>query len=153
MLGAVAVVCAAALLAVVWVPSRAALSARAPRHFADVPTQVSFDPVAKVPRCADYSGTGGVPAEGHAVLFVQPPEDSTMYYGAELSFDSAGWIADDVVLGEVDDRRHFTLYIHAVSAEPAARLRSLPPRHPIAKMPTRMLDSLIAIRGDRPDTC
>lgn len=116
-------------------------------------TQVSFDPVSRVPHCADYFGTGPRPAEGHAALFVQPPDATTMYFAVELTFDAAGWVADDVVLGEETDSRHFTLHIHAVSAHLLAWLERLPPHHLINRLPLRLLDSLIAIRTNGPDTC
>lgn len=117
------------------------------------PTQVSFDPVSRVPHCADFAGTGPLPPEGHAALFVQPPDASTMYFAAELSFDTAGWVADDVVLGDESDVRHFTLYVYAVPARFLEWLTRLPPHYAINRLPTRLLDSLIAIRTNTPDTC
>jgi hypothetical protein len=116
-------------------------------------TQVSFDPVSTVPHCADYVGTGPRPAEGHAALFVQPPDATTMYFAAELRFDDASWVAEDVVLGEVTDVRHFTLHLYAVSGHFLAWLQRLPPHYLINRLPTRLLDSLVAIRVDGPDTC
>ncbi len=116
-------------------------------------TQVSFDPVTKVPHCADYLGTGPRPPEGHAALFIQPPDATTMYFAAELRFDAAGWVAEDVVVGEVDDVRHFTLHVYAVSALFLRWLEVLPPHHLIDKLPTRHLDSMIVIRDKGPDTC
>lgn len=116
-------------------------------------TQVSFDPVARVPRCADYVGTGLLPAEGHAALFIQPPDATTMYFAAELRFDDTGWVAEDVVVGEENDVRHFTLHIYAVTAPFLRWLRLLPPHYLINRLPTRYLDSLIAIRTNGPDTC
>lgn len=116
-------------------------------------TQVSFDPVNAVPYCADYFGTGPVPAEGHAALFVQPPDATTMYFATELRFDARGWVAEDVLLGEESDVRHFTLHLHAVSAPFLRWLRLLPPRYLIDRLPMRLLDSLIAIRTNGPDTC
>ncbi|MFI7675577.1 hypothetical protein [Actinophytocola sp. NPDC049390] len=116
-------------------------------------TQVSFDPVARVPRCADYVGTGPVPAEGHAALFIQPPDATTMYFAVELRFDDLGWVAEDVIVGEETDGRHFTLHVYAVSAWFLRWLELLPPHHLIDRLPTRHLDSLIAIRTDDADTC
>lgn len=126
-----------------------------PGHPTPVPrsTQVSFNPVGTVPHCADYLGTGPLPAEGHAALFVQPPDETTMYFAAELHFDEAGWVAEDVVLGEEPDVRHFTLHIYAVSARFLAWLERLPPHYLINRLPMRLLDSLIAIRSNDPDTC
>ena len=116
-------------------------------------TQVSFDPVSTVPHCADYVGTGPLPTEGHAALFVQPPDAATMYFAVELTFDETGWVAEDVVLGEPDDTRHFTLHLYAVSEPFLAWLERLPPRYLINRLPMRLLDSLIAIRTTGPDTC
>lgn len=116
-------------------------------------TQVSFDPVGSVPHCTDFLGTGPVPAEGHAALFVRLPDAATMYFAAELRFDEHGWVAEDVVLGEVSDVRHFTLYLYAVTAPFLRWLELLPPRYPVRVLPMRLLDSLIAIRADGPDTC
>jgi hypothetical protein len=115
--------------------------------------QVSFDPVSTVPHCADYLGTGPLPPEGHAALFVQPPDADTMYFAAELRFDARGWVAEDVLLGEESDVRHFTLHLYAVSAPFLRWLERLPPHYLIARLPLRLLDSLVAIRVDGPDTC
>ncbi len=38
-------------------------------------------------------------------------------------------------------------------AMPSAWLERLPPHYLIKRLPTRLLDSLIAIRGNGPDTC
>ena len=117
-------------------------------------TQVSFDPVTRVPRCTDYLGTGPLPAEGHAALFIQPPDSAaSMYFAAELHFDDAGWVAEDVIVGEEEDVRHFTLHVYAVSARFLQWLELLPPRFLINRLPMRHLDSLIAIRTNAPDTC
>lgn len=153
MLGAAAVLCAAAIGLAVW-PSARSLSSGPPRDLTPArSTQLSFDLVSKVPHCKDYFGTGVLPAEGHAVLFVQPPEASTMYYETELTFDSAGWVADDVTLGDKDDVRHFTLYIYAITTEADDRLKQLPPHHPIEIMPLRLMDAMVVIRDDTSDTC
>jgi hypothetical protein len=140
-----AVLLAAVLLAACSVPGQPTPVARS--------TQVSFDPVSTVPHCADYFGTGPLPAEGHAALFVQPPDAATMYFAAELHFDDAGWVAEDVLLGEKTDVRHFTLHLYAVSALFLAWLERLPPGYLITRLPMRLLDSLIAIRTNGPDTC
>lgn len=141
--------CATALLLVTAPPG-----GRFGRHSPPAaPTQVSFDEVTKVPHCADYYGTGPLPPEGHAALFVQLPDTTSVYYETALTFDAAGWVADDVTLGEVDDARHFTLYLYAVTAEAEQRLKDLPPHHPLELMPRRLLDVLIVIRDDGPDTC
>lgn len=116
-------------------------------------TQVSFDPVSRVPHCTDFVGTGPVPAEGHAALFVRPPDATTMYFAVELRFDAHGWVAEDVVLGDPADVRHFTLYLYAVTAPFLRWLELLPRHYPIEVLPMRLLDSLIAIRVDGPDTC
>lgn len=146
--------CAAAVGVAVWPSARFVSEPSPARDFTTAPsTQLSFDLVTKVPHCKDYSGTGVLPVEGHAVLFVQPPDASTMYYEAELSFDSAGWVADDVTLGDQDDIRHFTLYIYAVTTETDDRLKHLPPYHPIEIMPLRLMDAMVVIRDDAPDTC
>jgi hypothetical protein len=136
---------AAVLLAACSVPGQPTPVARS--------TQVSFEPVSTVPHCADYFGTGPLPAEGHAALFVQPPDADTMYFAAELVFDDTGWVAEDVLLGEAKDTRHFTLHLHAVSETFLAWLERLPPRYLINRLPMRLLDSLIAIRVNGPDTC
>lgn len=140
-----AVLLAAVLLAACSVPGQPIPVARS--------TQVSFDPVSAVPHCADYFGTGTLPAEGHAALFVQPPDATTMYFAAELRFDDAGWVAEDVLLGEKTDVRHFTLHLYAVSAPFLAWLERLPPGYLINRLPMRLLDSLVAIRTNGPDTC
>lgn len=116
-------------------------------------TQVSFDPVGPVPHCTDFTGTGPVPAEGHAALFVQLPDAATMYFAAELRFDAHGWVAEDVVLGDVSDVRHFTLFLYAVTGPFLRWLTLLPPHYPVPVQPMRLLDSLIAIRSNGPDTC
>lgn len=116
-------------------------------------TQVSFDAVTKVPHCADYYGTGPAPPEGHAALFVQLPDTTTVYYETALTFDAAGWVADDVTLGEVVDTRHFTLYLYAVTTEAEQRLKDLPDHHQLELMPRRLLDALVVIRDNSPDTC
>jgi hypothetical protein len=148
LLGAAIAVCAAALL----VAARTASLSRPAHHVgAAAVAQVSFDPVTKVARCADFTGLGDRPHEGHAVLFVQLPDDATMNFETELTFDSAGWLADDVVLGDADDARHFTLYLFAVTA--VDDRRGLAPRAATNSLHWRLLDVIVVIRDNRPDTC
>jgi hypothetical protein len=118
-------------------------------EFHAVDAQLTFDAVVKVPRCADYYGTGRAPAEGHAAVFVRLSA-TDMYFVGELSFDDSGWVADDVVLGDVADHRHFTLYLYAVSGADIARFE----RQPRERVrPTRLLDVITVVRDDGPDTC
>jgi hypothetical protein len=113
--------------------------------------QVSFDTITKVPRCTDFTGPGDRPREGHAVLFVQLPDATTMNYDTELTFDSTGWLADDVILGAADDNRHFTLYLFAVTEIDDRRY--LPPRAATNALHWRLLDVIVVVRDNQPDTC
>jgi hypothetical protein len=121
-------------------------------EFHTVSSQLTFEAVTKVPRCADYYGTGTVPAEGHAAVFVRL-SSSSMYFVGELSFDGDGWVADDLVLGDLVDSRHFTLYLYAVTSKDIQRLGQLPPGEPVAVRPMRLLDVITVVRDDGPDTC
>lgn len=114
-----------------------------------VSAQLTFEPVTKVPRCADYYGTGPMPAEGHAAVFVRLSATSMSFVG-EVGFDDGGWVADDVVLGDTTDTRHFTLYLYAVTDE---YLAGLTPEKPVAVLPMRLLDVLTVVRDNGPDTC
>lgn len=147
LLGAAIVVGVAALV----VAARTTVLTPARHIGAAVPAQVSFDPVTKVPRCTDFAGPGDRPREGHATLFVQLPEAATMDYATELTFDTAGWLADDVVLGDVADVRHFTLYLFAVTEIDDRRGLAL--RAAINSLHWRLLDVIVVVRDNTPDTC
>lgn len=146
MLSAAIAVCVFALLA-----TRTATLRPAHHVGAAALAQVSFDTITKVPRCTDFTGPGDRPREGHAVLFVQPPDATTMNYDTELTFDSAGWQADDVILGNPDDTRHFTLYLFAVPK--IDDRHDLPPRAATNSLHWRLLDVIVVIRDNEPDTC
>jgi hypothetical protein len=121
-------------------------------EFHPVSAQLTFEPVTKVPRCADYFGTGTAPHEGHAAVFVRLSATG-MYYVGELTFDDGGWVADDVVLGDVTDTRHFTLHLYAVTGDYVERVRNLPAREPVPVLPMRLLDVITVVRENVPDTC
>jgi hypothetical protein len=90
-----------------------------------------------------------MPAEGHAAVFVRLSAASMSFVG-EVGFDDGGWVADDVVLGDTTDTRHFTLYLYAVTDE---YLAGLTPEKPVAVLPMRLLDVLTVVRDNGPDTC
>ncbi len=121
-------------------------------EFHAVSAQLTFEPVVKVPRCADYYGSGSAPPEGHAAVFVRLSA-TAMYFVGEVTFDGVGWVAEDIVLGEVGDERHFTFYLYAVTGADVERLVSLPPGEPVPVRPLRLLDVITVVRDDVPDTC
>src|SRR5262245_15422588 len=63
----------------------------------------SFDDTNLVPQCATLYGTGSLPPEGAAVIWVRPLGDLYIHYGGQVYFDEGiGWQAD-VRIGAAED--------------------------------------------------